>query len=152
MVGGTLRPLNAVSVPETYWVPLVMVNWSITVHQHLLKQTPVHRSKAWQDQREFAKEYLWWLILCCQSIAQAAKDIPEGHTELPIFHELLFRIHSNLTEKGVMAESDHIRANSAQTNILQVLFDVHVGFIGESLKPVPFKLVGLNHSPRSGVV
>lgn len=132
---GNLMGMHLLLVPETYWVPLGMVDWTITVQQHLLKRLPqlpdnIPRQTT-SKMKAHLSQYIYWLIRCRAAIAQEARALPDKGGELRTCHELMLRLYMDLT-KAVSKKADRDMFAKAQRLSLTTLFDHDLGFIGES--------------------
>lgn len=129
------------SVPKSYWVPLAMLDWSITVNQHLRGRLQElagltnnkKRKNACLEWELTCLKRLWWYIRCRDKVRADLQGFPKSEPPPGIvgsLNELLWREWNNCIEDGV-APNMVSEALSAQVWAFQALFASNGGFIGE---------------------
>lgn len=139
---GTEEDLPApLVVPQGYWVPLVMLNWSITVNQHL-RGRMLELAESTNNKRRKAKcvewgliclQRLWWYIRCRGRVRADLKSHRKSDPAPEVvgsLNELLWREWNNWIEEEVPGNRTSAGI-IAQQGVFGSLFSSKGGFIGE---------------------
>lgn len=132
------KPLH---VPKTYWVPLVMLDWSITVNQHLRRRMLELADSTKNKKRKatcaewglLCLQRLWWYVRCREHIEADVKS--HGQSAVPpefvgSLNELLWREWNNWIEEEVPARM-MLAGVSVHKSAFRALFVTNGGFIGQ---------------------
>lgn len=151
---------RSLAVPERYWVVLSMLDWSITVYQHIQARmgdlaeatSNKKRKKECVDWGKYCLERVWWYIRCRDFIKADVKLPKKAKPPQEIvasLNELIWREVNNLVDKDVpnnMASG----GNTAQTLTLAELCDMDGDTFGMSPYINPYLQCLLPWQRRAG--
>ncbi|KZP28219.1 hypothetical protein FIBSPDRAFT_947801 [Athelia psychrophila] len=103
-----------------------MVDWSITVQQHLIELLDASvddiPSEAYDVMRSRTKQRLWWLIYA-RNIIDAEAMCMATDSEIPAFHEFLWREYEGLISQLITAGTEAMNGTATQRMMLEMLCD-----------------------------
>lgn len=128
---------EALCVPQSYWVPLCIINWSISINQHVHGHLmELARSSSNKGRKAECARYgsiclrrLWWYIRCRDQV----RDEIQSDTQVDVvgsLNELVWREWNNWVEEEPPVEEISFGA-TVQKMAFGALFNSNGGFIGE---------------------
>lgn len=121
---------ESIVIPEEYWVPLSMLNWTITVHQYVGWKAMCRERHAGASHlernalalvRNNAIALAWWYIRCRECVRKESEGkgghVPEsGHTPniVPTLNEFLWREANEVVGWKSMTQEEMVTGIVAQ--------------------------------------
>lgn len=128
----TNSPEDSVVIPEGYWVPMSMLNWSITAQQYIvckLLYTEQHAGTTPRERnalgvvREYALKLAWWYIRCREFVRLESEgkggQLPEI---LATLNEFVWRQANGFVGPQSMSQEDVEEGVAAQQGTIEELF------------------------------
>lgn len=136
---GAMRHLQmSLSVPEGYWVPISMLNWSITAYQHIRRlMLKLEKGSESAERRvrcaafaNYSLQRIWWYIRSRDIIKSEIRLEAAASQIVGGLNELVWREAQNFVDNDPPERKERLECMSAQQDNLNVLCDPDRGFVG----------------------